>query len=62
MRWLLWYLRSLTCRHTWTYDEADWTRRQVYESGLTVNASGITVSATCTKCGWHRTYQKWGNR
>lgn len=60
MRWLLWYARTLWCHHTWTYDEADWTRRQVYESGLTLNASGIMVSATCTKCGWHRTYVKEG--
>lgn len=43
-------------------DEAEWTRRRVYESGRTLNASGLVVSATCTQCGWHRTYQKWGNR
>jgi hypothetical protein len=60
MRWLLWYGRTLWCHHAWTYDEVDWTRKRVYVSGKTMNANGTTVSATCTRCGWHRAYQKWG--
>ena len=59
MRWLIWYGRSLWCRHTWEYEESDYDWRRTYASGLTRHFTGTRVSATCTQCGWHRSYEKW---
>lgn len=63
MRWLVFWLRSIFCAHAWKYEEAecdvyypnhfDPTTKSGYLEG-----SHTRVSATCTKCGWHRSYKK----
>jgi len=56
MRWLIYYLRSAFCEHTWERAEEFCT-----ENEGDSKVSGIKVSATCTKCGWHRKYWKFSS-
>lgn len=51
MRWLVWYVRSLFCKHDWDIEE------QVCDKDLYYK-NRIRVSVTCNKCGWHRSYWK----
>lgn len=69
MRWLVWYFRSLFCKHTWEVVEQDyktWRKPDIKEAIMVpeIKKYGereITlVSATCKKCGWHRSYSKFG--
>lgn len=69
MRWIFWYLRSLFCKHVWqTAEQAytTWRRPDIEDRILApeVERVGerhiIRVSATCKKCGWHRSYSKFG--
>jgi hypothetical protein len=52
MKWLVQYFREAFCTHAWTTEEAEYA--YVFWGGDTVR-----VSATCTKCGYHRVYDKW---
>ena len=54
MRYLIWYFKSLLCKHEWNYEEAHWTGMNMLEQ----KSSGYKVSATCKHCGWHRKYNK----
>ena len=55
MIYLAWIFRSMFCKHTFEYEEIDSVVRDY--SGNEVK-SGVKVSATCEKCGWHRKYWK----
>lgn len=54
MRWLIWYIRSLFCSH-------EFEREQMMAKTTTEirTIQGFRVSATCKKCGWHRSYWKY---
>ena len=54
MRILINYLRECFCKHLWKREE---------EEGVEVNGTfstqvGTRVSATCEKCGYHKSYWK----
>lgn len=51
MRWFVWWLRAVFCRHEWEYEEFAVPR---YGYGY----NSFRVSITCKKCGWHRAYWK----
>lgn len=71
MRWIIRWFRSLLCKHSWNTKE---TKLAIYrrltegerieqlitheESGPRFDRMETEVSATCTKCGWHREYVK----
>lgn len=50
MRWIIYYFRQCFCKHDWDYSEVTWVQG--------TNAGRTIVSATCNKCGWHRSYPK----
>lgn len=54
MRWLINYLRSVFCKHEWKHEEI--FAKINDEFGKT---EGPRVSATCEKCGWHKSYWKY---
>jgi ribosomal protein L37E len=54
MRWLVWWFRSLFCAHSFEREEARVECHQ-WDGG---KQAYTVVSATCTKCGWHRSYRK----
>ncbi len=57
MRWLVNYIRSVFCKHDWEREDFIFrVTRNILgdESGR----EGARVSATCKKCGWHRSYWK----
>jgi len=54
MRYLIWYFKSCFCKHKWIYEERNWAGSNL----LGQQSSGITISATCSQCGWHRKYEK----
>jgi hypothetical protein len=56
MRWLIWYIRSCFCKHVFKYDEVSKATR-TYGAGAFQN--GPMISATCSKCGYHRSYWKY---
>lgn len=59
MRWLVWWLRSCFCSHEWEYEERVYDKFDEYKgSFLYTDKNKIRVSATCKKCGWHRSYWK----
>lgn len=58
LTWLVWHVRRMWCRHKWTYAEASYVHRRSSSSG-TEEYNNVVVSATCTQCGWHRSYNKW---
>ena len=69
MRWLFWYFRSLFCNHDWEREALKfetWRAPDVEERMLAPEIKRydekdvIRVSATCKKCGWHRSYSKFG--
>lgn len=51
MRHLVWYLRSVFCKHEWDYEEK-------FVKVINSGKQDYKVSATCKKCGWHRKYWK----
>lgn len=55
MRYLIWYIRSLFCKHDWKHEECKWNTKDIYRC----TNNGYTVSATCKLCGWHRSYEKY---
>jgi hypothetical protein len=55
MRWLINYIRSCFCNHEWKFEEC----RYQYSTDYGSERNGIKVSATCEKCGWHRSYWKY---
>jgi RNase P subunit RPR2 len=59
MRYIIWYLRSVFCSHSWRHEELRFKIRNEYNE---IVVDGPKVSATCDKCGWHRTYWKFGGR
>lgn len=59
LRWMVWYGRSLLCQHVWSYDEVPYVHQWTLSSGGKKEYNNVTVSATCQKCGWHRSYDKW---
>ena len=52
MRWLMNYLRQVFCGHHWVTEEV--RLQYVHFGGETTR-----ISATCSKCGYHRVYDKW---
>lgn len=56
MTWIIWTIRNWFCKHEFEREE----REVKYHDGDPENivAIKIMVSATCTKCGWHRRYRK----
>lgn len=67
MRRLINYIRSCFCKHEWQYEQYDQVKihRPAWESYCIGEAAkpepiitGVIVSATCKKCGWHRSYSK----
>ncbi len=56
MRWLINYFRSAFCKHDWEREEM--FAKQMDEFGFETGFSSIMVSATCKKCGWHKSYWK----
>ena len=55
MRWLVNYIRSVLCKHDWEREEAICSKRFFIDSPEQI---GVRVSATCKKCGWHKSYWK----
>lgn len=55
MRWLVNYIRQCFCQHEWKLEELP---ASVFEDRILVKRS-VKVSATCQKCGYHRSYWKW---
>jgi len=55
MRWLVNYLRSVFCKHDWEKENGSY---QITSDSGHVRRSGMKVSATCKKCGWHKSYWK----
>ena len=58
MRWLIWYIRSCFCKHEFKLEE-NCAEYKWYNGG---NQSGKMISATCSKCGYHRSYWKFDLR
>jgi hypothetical protein len=57
MTWLIWWIRSWFCKHNFLYTEAPYKKLDIWGNLL---VSATKVSATCGKCGWHRSYLKFG--
>lgn len=55
MRYLIWVIKSAFCNHDWHYEEKF---SKIVDSEGDIYRQGEKVSATCKKCGWHRTYWK----
>ena len=55
LRWTVWYIRSIFCKHDWERKEET---IKILDSGFW-NHYQMRVSATCKKCGWHRAYWKY---
>lgn len=55
MKWLIWTIRSWSCDHEWLYEEGVFKTLYVDYNQTT---SKTRISATCSKCGWHRKYDK----
>lgn len=53
---IIWWLNSLFCDHIWSYEEVIFSIRDEFGD---ITRSGPKVSATCDKCGWHRSYWKY---
>jgi len=64
MRFIIWWIRSLFCDHDWELEEMrlkiiDWSFNLISgRNEKNVIGDRIKVSATCKKCGWHRSYNK----
>lgn len=68
MREVVLLMRSAFCRHEWQYEEhhhtqiggpvTDYLTMTPNPDHGKVIHSGERVSATCKKCGWHRSYWK----
>lgn len=58
MRWLVFYFRSCFCDHKWKLEEAPYEKYNQYISREMPVERNTNVSATCEKCGWHRSYKK----
>ncbi len=55
MRTLVWWIRSCFCAHVWEREEID---AETLDDFGDSDRTGTRVSATCTACGWHRSYWK----
>lgn len=55
MRSLIHYIRSCFCKHEFFYDE----HRIIEEILWEQKTIGVKVSATCKKCGYHKSYWKY---
>lgn len=55
LRWLIWSIATAFCRHDWEREE---NIHEVIDWQYVVVGRKTMVSATCTKCGWHRSYKK----
>jgi hypothetical protein len=53
MRWLINYFREMFCKHDFVYAEEFSSRKSEFG-----NRNGVRVSATCKKCGYHKSYWK----
>ena len=55
MRWFFWYIKQVFCTHNFEYEEESYTEQHYGR----VTRKGIRISATCKKCGLHRSYWKY---
>lgn len=56
MRWIINYLRSCFCKHDWEKEEIIIDNYKDEWGGSKTNWP--KVSATCKKCGYHKSYWK----
>lgn len=60
MTWLIWWIRSWFCSHSFKIEE-QWYKIRSLDYWGNYTGAGVDkchVSATCTKCNWHRRYYK----
>ncbi len=55
MRRLINYIRECFCKHEWERDE-EYCEHEKNHGGY---MKGTKVSATCNKCGYHKSYWKY---
>ena len=55
MRWLIWYIKSCFCSHDFKYESTQFERTDANRAF----EIGTVVSATCSKCGYHKSYKKY---
>lgn len=55
MTYIFWAIRSAFCKHDFEYDETHSSNTDAHGRKI---REGMRVSATCSKCGWHRKYWK----
>jgi hypothetical protein len=55
MRWLIEYIKSCFCNHKFEYGEL---HAEITGDFNEIIKQGIRVSATCSKCGYHKSYWK----
>jgi RNase P subunit RPR2 len=55
MRWIANYFRQVFCKHDWLLEEGLATSSSEFGK----SKQGVKVSATCKKCGYHRSYWKY---
>ena len=59
MRWLVNYFRSVICKHDWEREDFIVnTINPLTDRFYVDERKQIQVSATCKKCGWHKSYPK----
>lgn len=56
MKYFVWSIMSAFCKHDWKHEEEFF---QQYDGYGGITKQGNKVSATCRKCGWHRSYWKY---
>lgn len=62
IRFLTNYFRQCFCKHKFNYEESyvkENDRFDPDEHFLIKGGEGVKVSATCEKCGYHRSYWKY---
>lgn len=60
MTWLIWFIRSWFCKHSFLYNEKNFIYKEWYidKKNPTYTTHYTIVSATCKHCGWHKSYEK----
>lgn len=55
MRNIINYIRSLFCKHEFTFEEDYYTFKNEYKT-----RDGMKISQLCKKCGYHKSFWKYG--